>query len=149
MTILGDDYSRLLDKVEEPLEPTEEAGSSPDPEPVPVEEEKVEAAPEVEEVVEDPAPVAEEAKTEPVDEVQEVPPAVDKSVIVEEVQVALTATVDDALKKFEDGLEEYAKVQKRSPVPTEDSIEKKSLLDTVLDLDWRAVDELAQSNRWA
>ena len=136
LTILGDDYSKLLGKAEKA--PEEEPASEPDPEPE-AEAETVAEEPVATEVVEDaevvpePAPEDEESKTE------EEAPALDKSQIIDEIQVAM----DEKVKEFEETISKFAKVQKRSPVP-KDEVKPKSLLERVSELDWRGVDELAQ-----
>lgn len=139
-TILGDDYSRLLDKADPEPEPAPVA--EPEPEPVTVEAETVDA-----EIVEEKV----DAEPEPTEEVpiedpgKEEKSSVDKSQIIDEVRVALEAQIADALKKYEEGLERYAKVQKRSPAPATAQVRKSSsLIDQVGTLDWKAVHELAQ-----
>jgi hypothetical protein len=152
LTILGDNYTRLLDKADEEETPEEpEAEAEPEAEPeAPIEAETVE-----EEKVDEPEPEVEEEVVEEATEAPEVAPetesvedepATEKSVPdnPDELQVAMEAKlkkVDETL----DQLAEYAKVQKRTPGPTtkpETGVD--DIFKFVSDKSLSELDELAQ-----
>ena len=136
LTILGDNYTRLLDKAEEVTAPQEEESvvEATEAEPTSEPETEIEA-----ETVEESAE-APEAETET--KLVEEEPAMTKSQIIEKFQVAMEAK----LKEFDNELEKYAKVQKRTPGPKVTATkEPTSVLDLVGDIPWGAkLDELAQ-----
>ena len=140
LTILGDNYVRLLDKAEDPPEPEPavEAEEEPVIDAETVDEEKAEPEPvEETEVIEEPAeaPIAEESKAETEEE-----PAIDKSEIIDEIRTEF----DEKVKEFEETIAKLAEVRKRTPVPKEEAPKKESLLDQVANLDWHNVDDLAK-----